>query len=87
MLKWHGVVGAAIAWTLRVALDEVLLFAAAGWLSKAPFPHWRRVISLFAGVAVTFAAAAAPLALTVKIPFVVSGLLLFAVGSVVPSQS
>lgn len=80
MLKWHGVVGAAIAWTMRVTLDAVLLFAAAGWLARTPFPHWRRIATLVGGVAAILAASARALSPSVKVPFVTATLLLFAVG-------
>jgi O-antigen/teichoic acid export membrane protein len=41
MLHWYGIVGAAIAWTMRVTLDFVLLFTAAAHLAHHSFPSWR----------------------------------------------
>jgi len=61
-------------------LDAVLLFAAAGWLAQTHFLHWRRIAALVGGVAAILAASAAPLSLSVKIPFVTATLLLFTVG-------
>ncbi|WP_297927732.1 flippase [Metallibacterium sp.] len=33
-VHWFGITGAALAWTLRVALDAALLYAAAWWLQQ-----------------------------------------------------
>ena len=68
MLKWHGVVGAAIAWTIRVTLDAILLFAAAGWLARTPFLHWPRFVALVGAMAAILAASAAPFSLSPQDP-------------------
>jgi O-antigen/teichoic acid export membrane protein len=52
-LHSYGLVGAAWAWTLRVVVDAILLFAVAGQI-----PGWRRVLP--GGMFVLIAAAVAP---------------------------
>jgi len=63
-LHWYGILGAAVAWTLRVTLDACLLFTAAARLSADPHPAWRRVIPA------TLATAAALLLSTFSFPLV-----------------
>jgi len=76
-LRWYGIVGAAVAWTLRVTLDASLLFVAAGWLSKHSFIQWRKLATPVAGIALILSLSALPFALSVKIPFVALALFIF----------
>ena len=76
-LRWYGIVGAAVAWTLRVTLDATLLFVAAGWLSRHSFIRWRKLVTPAAAVGLILSISALPFALGIKVPFVGLTLLIF----------
>ena len=45
-VHWFGIVGAALAWTLRVALDTALLYCTAWWLQRPLRPMLARGVGL-----------------------------------------
>jgi O-antigen/teichoic acid export membrane protein len=77
MLHWYGIVGAAIAWTVRVTVDAILLFITAARLSQHSFPGWHEIGAISFGVPTALLLSALPLAVVIKVPLVTVILLLF----------
>ncbi|BBP05723.1 putative O-antigen transporter [Sulfuriferula plumbiphila] len=56
LLNTHGIIGVAIAWLLRIAVDAVLLTLVAHWLSKDMAAASRQIFPMLATLLVLFAA-------------------------------
>ncbi len=81
MLRWHGIVGAAIAWTARVSLDACLLFMAAMRLSGKPVPFSQRTFAVSMVVVAALSLSALSLPMMIKLPIVAGSLLAYAGGA------
>lgn len=56
LLNTHGIIGVAIAWLLRIAVDAVLLTLVAHWLAKDMAAASRQIFPMLATLLVLFAA-------------------------------
>lgn len=58
LVRTYGITGAAMAWTLRVAVDAVVLLGIADWILGISGAVWRRTAPMMAAALVTLAGAA-----------------------------
>lgn len=77
MLPRFGIVGIAIAWTVRTAIDALALFIAAGWLLPEILPQLARAALMTIGALVAVALCVISAQLTVRAAFVAVILWLF----------
>ncbi len=81
LIKTHGIEGAAIAWTVRTAVDALVLFGLAGRFLPGGTPFRSRTLVLVALVLVTLGLATLPQGLILKGIFLLLTILTFSVAT------